>query len=605
MHKKIATLVFFCLFFSGNALAFLPKRELRVAVVVAPSFKSIPNWKSEFERRLGYTSRIFESQFKMKFKAVTFADWPSANEKEGTAGLLEDLRGHFPIDQMGNIDLIIGLTRLTDFPDSQSVRDLHTIGQARPFSGYLVLRYPFNRLFKIQEETALTHEMGHLFGAVHTANRNSIMSPVVERQIPTRFDPDNEQIILLTRNMNFREGVNVLKGGTLQILLNSYMKLIQTEQSGDFYYALGIFYLRLGQTDNTLNAWKKALSLEDNAQLHYDIGALYAKLGKPQQAIKELGKAVTAFRSSGQRNNEASALGLLGEAYLAEGNLFAASNALRRAVSLQPGNWEMKTNLALVQIKQGQSQEGLSTLLLALKKDWNNAKILSNIGMAYYQMNQYEDAVNYLNRALRNAGRGADTVSLYGILGSIYMKMGNPAEALKNFNAACERNPSVECHKKLGLMSFQQGLWDNCIRELGAVVQHEKVSEPEVYGALGMAFVKKDDLKNAIAIFNEGIRHTQDNKKIAKFHNSIAQIFTARQQWEPAEKEFQKAVAKDWSNLESHFGLALVYLNRHQLESARASLQHVLQIDSRHSKARELLGRVEDALKAQAGQGTL
>ncbi len=610
MNKKAVFFVVFCVFFAEASFAAPPKRELRVAVAVAPSFKSIPNWKSEFERRLGYTSRIFENQFKLKFKATVFADWPSAEEKGGTAGLLEDLRSSFPFDRLENIDLIIGLTRLTDLSVDPSIRDLHTIGQARPFSGYLVLRYPFNRLFKVQEETVLVHEMGHLFGAVHTADRNSIMYPVVERQIPNRFDPDNEQIILLTRDMDFRKGVDVLKGGTLQILLNSYMKLIQTEQSGDFYYALGIFYLRLGQTENTLNAWKKALSLEDNPQFHYDIGALYFKLGKQQQAVKELSKAVAGFHSSGQRNSESSALGLLGEAYLADGNLFAASNALRRAVSLQPGNWEMKTNLALVQIKQGQYQEGLNILLLALKKDGNNIKILSNIGMAYFQMNQYEDALKYLNLALRkadvgrNRGSQADIINLYGTIGSIYMKMGKFGEALKSFDTACQRNPSMDCHKKLGLLSFQQGLWDNCIRELGVVVQHEKVTDTDIYGALGVAFMKKDDIKNAIAVFNEGINHTQDNKMAAKFHNNIGQIFITRHQLEPAEKEFQKAISKDWSSIDSHFGLALVYLNQQQLESARDSLKHVLQLNSRHPKARELLARIEDALKAKAAQRT-
>ena len=600
MNKKAVGLVIFCLLLPETGFAGPPKRELRVAVAVAPSFKTLPNWKFEFERRLGYASRIFESQFKLKFHAAAYADWPVADEKGTPAELLEDLRSHFPIDRLEGVDLVIGLSRLNDF----SGKDLHTIGQARPFSGYLMLRYPFNRLFKIQEETVLAHEMGHLFGAVHTSDRNSIMSPVVDRQIPNRFDRDNEQIILLTRDMDFRKGVDVLKGGALQVLLNSYMKLIQTSQSGDFYYALGIFYLRLGDPEKTVKTWQKALTLEDNPQIHYDLGALYLKLDRKPEAVKELSKAVAGFHFPSQRKNEAFALGVLGEAYLAEGNLFAAYNSLRKASSLQPENWDIKTNLALVQIQRGQTQEGLTLLLLALKKDGNNVRILSNIGKAYYQMSQYEDALKYLNRALeagkKKKTQAGDLVEIYGTLGSTYIKMGKSAEALQSFNAACEKNPSVECHKKLGLLSFQLGLWDNCVRELGSIVQREKIEDPDVYGALGVALLKSNDLGNAAAIFREGIRYAKDNKTAAKFHNNIAQIFTTQHQFAPAEKEFQMAIAKDWSNVDSHFGLALAYLGKQDLQNAREALQHVLKLDSRHPKAKEMLRNIDNSLKAKA-----
>ena len=94
MKQKAGLFILFLLFsaaaFPARAFA-APLRELRVAVAVTPEYKSLPNWKGEFERRLGYASRIFENQFRIKFRIGAYADWPSPDEQGGTAGLMEDL----------------------------------------------------------------------------------------------------------------------------------------------------------------------------------------------------------------------------------------------------------------------------------------------------------------------------------------------------------------------------------------------------------------------------------------------------------------------------------------------------------------------------------
>ena len=45
-------------------------KEIRVGVAVTPEVKAIPNWRANFERRLAYASRIFETECRIKFVPV-------------------------------------------------------------------------------------------------------------------------------------------------------------------------------------------------------------------------------------------------------------------------------------------------------------------------------------------------------------------------------------------------------------------------------------------------------------------------------------------------------------------------------------------------------
>ena len=143
----------------------------------------------------------------------------------------------------------------------------------------------------------LTHELGHLFGAVHTSDPSSMMFPVIDKQIPTRFDPENHDIIMGTRHIDFQRGVEALPRIAIQRLLGSYLKMAVQDQPFDFFYMIGVLYLTLGQYDDTLKAWKKAASiLPDLPRIHYDLGMIYYQLGDQQNAVKELSRAVQGFR---------------------------------------------------------------------------------------------------------------------------------------------------------------------------------------------------------------------------------------------------------------------------------------------------------------------
>lgn len=602
---RLFLLLFFLTVFSHSSSAeSLSLREVRVAVAVSPGFQSLPNWKSDFERRLTYASRIFESEFKIKFRIVRYSKWTPNDETAEMTTLLEELRSDAPLVDS---DIMIGLTHFAVAPDQPNMRDLHTLGQARPFTGHLVIRYPANKLYKVQEDTVLVHELGHVFGAVHTQDPNSIMSPIVDRQLPSRFDSHNRQIILETRALNLMQGAESLPEDTLKGLLRSYLKMIEKNDSADFFYSIGLFYLKLGQPENAIRAWKKAVGLApENSEMRYNLGALYVQSGDVKRAIAELSHAVSGLEHPSQRSMKFSALSMLGEAYFAQENMFAAASAWQRALALKPDALDLQVNMAVVTFKQGQVDNAIQAFEKILVKDPQNLKALTYLGRGLAQKGKASDALQYfelaltqLNRQTSSAAQRFHLSSLHGEIGSILLKQNQQKTAFEHFQAACDLVPSVECHRKMGTLLLNSGQWDAAATQLAKIIEVQK-EDADLYGMLGTALAQKGDSRNAISIFYEGLRYAKDPAMQARLHRNIANLYLSAGQYEMAEPEFRFALSKDWRDLDSHFGLAASLLAKNQPTGALDSLKNVLRIDPKNKRAQEMSDSIQASL-AQAG----
>ena len=512
--------------------------------------------------------------------------------------LLEELKWRFPL---GEVDMIIGLTSVND-SSKQPIRDPHTIGQAQTLSGYLVLRDPTNRLFRIQQQTALVHEIGHLFGAIHTEDPASIMYPVVNKQLPTKFDRENHEIIMETRRIDFKRGINALPKPVIQRLLGSYIKMVATDQPVDFFYMLGFLYLSLDQYENTASAWKKAAEiLPRYPRIHYDLGMLYYQMGNQRASIRELMQAVQGFHFPSQNSEKVRALVALGSALQAVNDFSGAYNAFSRALALDPKNREVKMNLAIILMNGGQLDNASREFESLLYQDPKNAKLLANLGICYFKTKRLMESERYLNRALENAKRSSpESAEIRTYLAKVYYQLGKPQKALEHFQAACASYPNADCYKGLAQMHFELGQWNECIRDLATVLQVQK-DDPDVYGTMGVALIQKGDYANALSILREGLRYSKDNKTSARLQQNIGHVMIQLKHYDMAEKEFQVCIGLDWSNVDCHQGMALAYIGLQRLVDAKKEFENVLRIDPQNQKAKEMM-RTIDKMLSQAAQ---
>ncbi len=586
-------------------------RDITVGVAVTPAFQKIPQWKDIFKKRLKYASSILEREFKIKLKDVVFWTW-EADPALDTRQLLDDLMARYPLSSK-NVDIMIGLSKLEEITGSMNIRDLHVLGRTRPFSGYTLLRYPNNPLFKVQEETVLIHELGHMFGAMHTENADTIMAPYADRQIPTTFDASNRQIIAMTRNMDFRQGAESLPSEVIQRLVDSYMLMGQSDQSTDFYYALARFYLKLGQDENALRTLEQLAKIEpDEGRVHYDLGVMYFRSGEQDKARKALTLAISKLSGPQSKSMQAQAYNILGNSYYQSGNMEGAHHNWSKALSLDPNNLDIKISLAIAQIKRGQLTAAVNDLEKALLRDPSNPKIYSNLALASFMKKDYPSALELYQKGLaviekKKADKtlskedGYFEAEIYAGLGSSYWMLNKKKESAQYFGVACQADPSPDCRARMAKIYFEIGDWDSAIQQGVAVLQQRK-EDTELYGIIGVALTRKGDLQNAAGVFQEGLRYVKDPKMESKFHANSGHIYLQLQRTDLALSEFTSAVSKDWNNRDAHFGMALCYLQKNLAMDAKRALQNVLSLDPANEQAQKLLAQTNRIIEESQNQ---
>lgn len=121
--------------------------------------------------------------------------------------------------------------------------------------------------------------------------------------------------------------------------------------------------------------------------------------------------------------------------------------------------------------------------------------IYNNLGIAFENMQDYNQAIDYYNRGIslekRIAGQSKNMAMLYNNLGSSYMKRGNPAEAIENMEqalkirkASFDKTGEAASYRMMGIFYFSQKEYihalENCY--MGLKLATEVGSTPIISG---------------------------------------------------------------------------------------------------------------------------
>ncbi len=146
-------------------------------------------------------SDYFEQEFGIRLVILKIAPWPEGKGISSTALSLSRLKAQVPLkDPEGSYDLIITLTG--EWVNVYRARArVDRIGNCQEGLGnYIVssvsdpLSYHGGDREPTYDVVALIHELGHIFGAEHVLDTDSIMHE--DFDFRTEFDQKNRQIIL-------------------------------------------------------------------------------------------------------------------------------------------------------------------------------------------------------------------------------------------------------------------------------------------------------------------------------------------------------------------------------------------------------------------------
>jgi hypothetical protein len=186
-----------------------PQRIVRVKVLADPALRERnPRWDAEVRGLIEASSDYFENEFGVRFITQSTAAWPQ-EKISSTAELLTHLKQDFPLNRNnGGYDLIVAFTAERVNPYFGGRGRVDRIGDCVQGLGNYVVSYvstPFRYTGVMKEPTidviGLVHELGHIFGAEHTQDTQSIMNENFGYR--SEFDMKNRNVILKNRNCPF------------------------------------------------------------------------------------------------------------------------------------------------------------------------------------------------------------------------------------------------------------------------------------------------------------------------------------------------------------------------------------------------------------------
>ena len=280
------------------------------------------------------------------------------------------------------------------------------------------------------------------------------------------IDPNNPNSLAL-----YRRAVALDASGQTDKAMEDYSAAIKADPKSSLAF-LGrgvLLAVRKRAYDRAVEDFDKVLVIEpDNVEALVSRGDAFAQLGDLGRAMADLNRAVALAPG------KPTVLLARGQVESRRGNLAGAARDYEAALKLDARYADAMINLAAVRSMQGQSGAAIDLLDQAIAIDRRNPLAFYNRGYAEFALKQYDKAIAdyssaieidprlglaYNNRALSRAVAGTDLVAALAdsdqalkllplnlevrdTRGFIYLKLGDPALALNEYNAALTIDPN-------------------------------------------------------------------------------------------------------------------------------------------------------------------
>ena len=280
------------------------------------------------------------------------------------------------------------------------------------------------------------------------------------------IDPSNPDSLAL-----YRRAVALDASGETDKALEDYGAAIKADPKPSLAF-LGrgvLLAVRKRAYDRAIEDFDKVLVIEpDNVGALVSRGDAFGQLGDLGRAMADLNRAVALAP------DKPTVLLARGQIESRRGNLAGAARDYEAALKLDPRYADAMINLAAIRSMEGKPGPAIELLGRAIAIDRSNPLAFYNRGYAEFALKQYDKAIAdyssaieldprlglaYNNRALSRAVAGTDLVAALAdsdqalkllplnlevrdTRGFIYLKLGDPALALNEYNAALTTDPN-------------------------------------------------------------------------------------------------------------------------------------------------------------------
>ena len=270
---------------------------------------------------------------------------------------------------------------------------------------------------------------------------------------------------------------------------------------------------------------------------------------------------------------------------------------IRSAHQANPANADVAFNLGLTYFRLGRYKDAIGPLRSAMSASAPSDKILYLSGVSFYQTGDFDGATEKLEILHHRNALHQDEILF--LLEESYRRGKKPQQAKQCF-AELANNFQTSCffHKLMGSAYGEQGREDLALAEFKQAVAING-SIGDVHRAVGVIYLNRRDVAEASEWFKGELAL---NPCDPASHYYLGEIARTRSELPAATIEFKKAINCDANYPEGHLGMGLVLLTQHQNTRALEELRTAVHLEPDNSQAHyqlarclRQLGRVQEA----------
>jgi tetratricopeptide (TPR) repeat protein len=286
----------------------------------------------------------------------------------------------------------------------------------------------------------------------------------------------------------------------------------------------------------------------------------------------------------------------LGIVYNRQGKPDDALAVFNRAAEINPQLLGVHLNLAITYFRTNRFREAEVPLRRALTIEPENKQALGLLVLTLFALEQYNEVTELGERALKTNANDAATLE---VLGRAYLRLRRYADAVRVLEARSRINPeSAEILMLLGEARDNAGDSEGAVRDFKrGVVASGSAALAELHFALGYVLWKLRQYEEAESEFR---RELARDPKHASSTYYLGNIALTRGDWKTALPFLEKAAAALPGSFDAHYDFGKALLRDRQVDRATSELQTAIKIDAKNSGAHYQLGLAYRQMKRES-----
>ena len=318
------------------------------------------------------------------------------------------------------------------------------------------------------------------------------------------------------------------------------------------------------------------------ADLDFVRAQIGSRAGQKEETATLLAAAIAEYRKAISMKTPGPALKVQLARALAASRQFAESEQIyKQIIDSDKTNIGVYNELYSVYLMQNRTADAEQILKLGAANNPKQIGFLVSLASFYSRLQRHDAMVATLNQI---KGRAKDFDRAYVIVGDFYLRNGDLAEALKQYQEGMAADPKQKAtyRKRMIEVLMRQNKRAEA-SDIAAAILKENPKDTDARGLEASLLLDRGEVQKAISELQSVVNAAPDNF-VARYN--LGRSHVARGEWEQARQQFSEAIRLRPDYLPARLALAQLQVMQSEFEQALKSADEILQVDKKNGPAR-------------------